>query len=99
MGIREIHDFITSNCRGRTKDYHIIPTGGGILFTSEILLPFIFQLSLVHINGTQMDGIAISFIPPRHTRTRNTHYRTNGPYQFFVQIIVIPLHYSIYLVR
>ena len=98
IGIREIHDFIASNCRGRTKDYHIILTGGRLYLrpASVRSLTFISQLSLVHINGTQMDGIAISFIPPRHTRTRNTHHGTYGSYQFFI-FIVISIHYLIYL--
>ena len=87
--IREIHDSFISYSSGRTKNHHIILAGSSILFTSKISLAFIPQLCLVHINGTQLDDIFICRIPPRHTRTRDTHHRTYGSYQLFIYLIAV----------
>ena len=91
IGIREIHHFITSHCCGRTKYHHIILAGSRLYLrpASVWFLTFIFQLRLIHINGTQLDDICIFRIPPRHTRTRDTHHRTYGSYQLFIYLIAV----------
>ena len=80
MGIREIHDFITSNCRGRTKDYHIIPTGGGHSpFTFRNFAPLYISTQSCPHQWHSNDGIAISL---SHQGTEDEKYpitEQNGP--------------------